>query len=187
MSLAGKRLEANAVAIALHTRLLAVLLLSIAPMNLLLADEAGSKTVIGPRNVALADGAQALLDGDAENGVRLTLRGLAMVQGQRERQAALSNLCAGYLMLGQIDEALAYCDKALADNDHNWRAHSNRALVYIELERFEDAEADVVRGQELAPNAKNLKIVRGLLMDQIQPVEPMIVIDDRRGSVDDET
>ena len=173
--------------IALHTRLLALLLFSIAPAGLVLADiEAGSKTIIGPRNIALADGAQALLAGDAEKGVQLTLRGLATAQGQRERQAALSNLCAGYLMLGQIDEALAYCDKALANNNRSWRAYSNRALVYIELKRFEEAEADVVRGQELAPNARNLKIVKGILLDETNPVSPNIEIDDRREPVDDE-
>ena len=84
------------------TRLLALLLVSIVPMNLLLADtEADSKTVIGPRNVALA-------------------------------------------------------------------------------------EADVIRGQELSPNAKNLKIVKGMLLDETNPVSPNIVIDDRRGPVDDE-
>ena len=173
--------------IALHTRLLAVLLVSIAPAGLLLADiEADSRTVIGPRNIALADGAQALLAGDAEKGVQLTLRGLAIAQGQRERQAALSNLCAGYLMLGQIDEALAYCDRALADNDRNWRAYSNRALVYIELKRFDEAEADVDRGQELAPNSKYLKIVRGMLLDETNPVSPNIVIDDRRDPDEDD-
>ena len=173
--------------IAMTTRLLALLLVSIVPMNLLLADiEADSKTLIGPRNVALADGAQALMNGDAENGVKLTLRGLVTAQGQRERQAALSNMCAGYFMLGQVDEALAYCDKALAESTRNWRAYSNRALVYVELERFEDAEADVVRGQELSPNAKNLKIVKGMLLDETNPVSPNIVIDDRRGPVDDE-
>ncbi len=172
---------------AMNTRLLALLLVSIVPINLLLADnEADSRTVIGPRNAALADGAQALMDGDADSGVELTLRGLAMAQGQRERQAALSNLCAGYLMLGQVDEALRYCDKALAENNRNWRAYSNRALVYIELERFDDAEADVVRGQDLAPNAKKLKIVKGMLLDETNPVSPNIVIDDRRGPVDDE-
>ncbi len=42
--------------IAMTIRLLTLLLVSIVPMNLLLADlEAGSKTVVGPRNVALAD------------------------------------------------------------------------------------------------------------------------------------
>jgi len=173
--------------IALHIRLLALLLGSIVPTSALLADdEADSRTVIGPRNTALADGAQALMDGDVEKGVQLTLRGLVLAQGQRERQAALSNLCAGYLMLGQVDEALANCDKALADNNRNWRAYSNRALVYIELGRFDDAEADVIRGQELAPNAKNLKIVKGMLLDETDPVTPNIVIDDRRGPVDDE-
>ena len=182
-----KRLDYKNMEIALHARLLAVLLISIVPMNLSLADnEAGTKTVIGPRNVSLADGAQALRDGDAEKGIKLTLRGLKTAQGQRERQAAFSNLCAGFLLLGEFDEALAYCDKALAENNRNWRPYSNRALVYIELKRFEDAEADVIRGQELAPNSKNLKIVKSMLLDETHPVSPNIVIDDRRDPDEDD-
>lgn len=150
-------------------------------------EEADSKTVIGPRNVELADGAQALLEGDGEEGVRLTLLGLRAAQGQRERTSALSNLCAGYLLLDQVDEALSYCDKAIAENGRNWHAYSNRALAYVRLKRFEEAEADVISGQALAPNSKSLKVVRGMLLDETEPVSPNIVIDDRREPADDES
>jgi len=162
-------------------RLIALLIFGIASPSVSIADETpDSRTVLGPRNRQLADGAQALLDGDAEEGVRLTLLGLSAAQGRRERQAALGNLCAGYLLLEQLDEAVRYCDQALAENERNWRVHNNRALIYLKLKRFEEAEADIARGQELAPNARTLKVVKGMLLDETHPVSPNIVIDDRR-------
>ena len=63
-------------------------------------------TIIGPRNLPLHDGAQALLAGDIDRGVRLTHEGLELAQGRREQEAALSNLCAGYIKLGKYDQAL---------------------------------------------------------------------------------
>ena len=65
-----------------------------------------AKTVIGPANVDLADGAAALRAGDAEDGVRLTQRGLRSANSQRDRIAGYSNLCAGLVMLDRLDEAL---------------------------------------------------------------------------------
>ncbi|MFQ5609124.1 MAG: tetratricopeptide repeat protein [Woeseiaceae bacterium] len=148
--------------------------------------ESGSRTVVGLRNPPLQDGADALLDGDAEKGVRLTLIGLAFAQGRRERQAALSNLCAGYLMLEKYGDALGFCNRALEENPRNWRALSNRALTYVNLDRYDDAKADLDLGQEIAPNARSLKEVRGMLRDEVEPVTPNIVIDDRRTVPDDD-
>ncbi len=174
--------------IARSHRLIALLILGITSPGMLIADETpDSRTVLGPRNPDLANGAQALLKGDAEEGVRLTRLGLAAAFGRRERQAALGNLCAGYLLLDQFDEAIGYCDQALAENDRNWRVYNNRALVYLRLGRFEEAEADIVRGQELAPNARTLKVAKGMLLDETDPVSPSIVIDDRREPADDES
>ena len=148
--------------------------------------EPDSRTVMGPRTPALHDGAQALLDGDAEKGVRLTLKGLEVAQGRRERQAALSNLCAGYLLLEQYETALDYCDRALEQNPRNWRALSNRALTNLNLKRYDAAKADLDLGQEIAPHAKSMKEVRGMLRDEIDPVTPNIVIDDRRSTPEDD-
>lgn len=168
--------------------LIVLFLVGIATLNPSLAQEsAQAKTVIGPTNPNLADGAQALRLGKAEQGVRLTHLGLAAAQGRRERQAALSNLCAGYVLLQQYDTALTYCDIALKENERNWRAYNNRALAYVMLKRFEEAEADIVRGQNLQPNAWSLKVVKGMLLDETQPVAPNIVIDDRQGPDGDET
>src|SRR5210317_2110301 len=73
--------------------------------------DAAAKTVIGPGNIDLADGAAALRMGDAEDGVRLTQRGLRSANGQ-DRVAGYSNLCAGLAMLGRLDEALDACNRA---------------------------------------------------------------------------
>jgi len=163
-------------------------LVGVATLNPSHADEsAQAKTVIGPTNPDLANGAQALRLGKAEEGVRLTRLGLAVAHGRRERQAALSNLCAGYVLLEQFDTALTYCNIALEENERNWRAYNNRALAYVNLKRFEEAEADIARGQELNPNAWSLKVVKGMLLDETQPVAPNIVIDDRQGPDRDET
>jgi len=139
-----------------------------------------ARTVIGPSNIELKEGADALLAGDAEEGVRLTLIGLERAPSQRERHTGWSNLCAGYVMLEQLDTALEYCNKVLAENDRHWRAYSNRALVYVKLRRFDEAEQDLQRGEAIAPNARTLRAVRAMLLDAVQPVAPTVVIDDRR-------
>ncbi|MFQ6006764.1 MAG: tetratricopeptide repeat protein [Woeseia sp.] len=139
-----------------------------------------SKVVLGPRNLDLADGAQELLAGNAREGVELTLRGLKSAQGKREREAALSNLCAGYLMIDELDTALRYCNILLASNDKHWRGYNNRALIYVFKKDYEKAEKDLIAGQEINPNARTLKVVKGLLLDATQPVTPNIIIDDRK-------
>jgi len=150
------------------------------------AAEPDSRTVIGPTNVNLADGSQALLAGDAEEGVRLIHLGLSSATGRRDRQVALSNLCAGYAMLEEYDKGLRFCDQAIEMNDRNWRALNNRALIYVKLGRYEEAEADLARGELLAPNSRTLKVVRAMLLDQTNPVTPNIIIDDRRSPGDEE-
>ena len=139
-----------------------------------------SKTVIGPSNQALYDGARALLEGDGEEGVRLTLEGLARVTSERDRIAAWANLCAGYALLDQLDTALEYCDRVIASNDRHWRSYSNRALIYVKLGRFGEAERDLGVAESLAPAATTVKRVRAMLLDAVDPVTPRIEIDDRR-------
>ena len=140
-----------------------------------------SKVVIGPRNLDLAEGAQELMAGNAEDGVELTLRGLATAQGKREKDSALSNLCAGYIMLNDLDSAMTYCNQLLLSNDRHWRGYNNRALIYVMRKEFDKAEKDLVIGQELNPNARTLKVVKGMLLDATNPVAPNIIIDDRKG------
>ena len=139
-----------------------------------------SNTVIGPRNIYLYDGANALLAGNPDEGVPLTLRGLEFAHGQRERKIAHSNLCAGFLMLGQAETALVHCNWVLDIDPNHWRSYNNRALVYLKLERYEESEADIKRGQELNPRSEKLKDVKGLYLDEVEPVDEKITIDDRR-------
>lgn len=136
----------------------------------------------GTHNTKLSDGASALTVGDAERGIELTLAGLKYARGNMERRAALSNLCAGYLMLEQLDEALSYCNRALAINDMNWRVYNNRALIYVMKGEFELAEADLAKCEEIRPSGRSTKVVRQLLVHAKDPVAPMITVDDRRGA-----
>jgi len=145
-----------------------------------------NKTVIGPSNKALHAGAEALLADDAEKGVRLTHDGLEFTSSKRDRVAGLSNLCAGYVMLGEPEKALPYCDQALELDDNNWRALSNRALVYVKLGRYAEADPDLQKAEEIAPQARTVKVVRSMLLDATNPVAPLVIIDDRRQSAEDD-
>jgi len=140
-------------------------------------------TVIGPRNVPLYDGAQELLAGNAAEGVRLTHKGLQLALGAREAEAALSNLCAGYIKLALYDNALKYCELLLARNDKNWRGYNNRAIIYIMTKQWDKADQDLTRGEELHPNARTLKVARSMYMDAVYPVAPEIEIDDRQRQI----
>jgi len=151
-----------------------------------LAAQEESRTVIGPRNVYLADGAEALLAGDGEQGVRLTLRALELAHGLRETKVAHANLCAGYAMLDEPLTALEHCNWVLERDPNYWRAYNNRAIVYLNLERYEESEADIERGQALRPGSDKLKTVKGMLLDETDPVTETIEIDERRNAMDDD-
>jgi len=141
--------------------------------------ETGPTTVIGPTNPPLQDGAQALLAGHAAEGVRLTHEGLEIAGSAREEEAALSNLCAGYIMLENFDEAMKYCELLLRRDPDNWRAYNNRAVIYIKTRKYDLAEQDLLRGEELKPGAHTLKVARAMYMDAVHPVAPEIIVDDR--------
>jgi tetratricopeptide (TPR) repeat protein len=142
--------------------------------------DSGMKTVLGPDNQALYDGAQALLAGDYYEGIRLTRLGLDDAFTDREKQAGLSNLCAGYLQIKEWQTALEYCDQALAVNPRNWRALNNRAILYIQLEQYSAAKNDLDLAGEIAPNARTVKAALALYLNATEPVVPNVEIDDRR-------
>ena len=162
-----------------------VVLVSLLSIPGISAGQESSKTVIGPRNIDLAEGANALLAGDAAEGVRLTLRGLQMAQGNRELKIAHSNLCAGYMMLNLPRKALEHCDAVIEIDDTYWRAYNNRALAYLALNRLEESEADIRRGQALRPESTTLKIVKGMYLDETQPVTERVEVDERRDAMDE--
>ena len=142
--------------------------------------EQNATTIIGPRNVPLYDGAQELLAGNNAEGVRLTHKGLRIAHGRREEEAALSNLCAGYIKLELYDNALKYCELLLARNDRNWRGYNNRAVIFIMTKQWEKAEQDLLKGEALHPGANTMKVARAMYMDAVHPVAPEIEIDDRQ-------
>lgn len=142
--------------------------------------------VIGPKNLDLYEGAQLLLTGRTEEGVEQTLRGLLNARDIREEEAGLSNLCSGYTVLKQLDEALKYCELLLARDDRAWRAYNNRALIYILTEQYEKAHQDLVRAETLKPGAPTLKAARVLYRDAVNPVVPLVEIDDRPASKQDD-
>ena len=120
--------------------------------------------------------------GRTEEGVELTLRGQLTAQGKREEEAALSNLCSGYVVLKRFDVALEYCELLLERNAYSWRAYNNRALIYIMTGQYEKADQDLVAAEELKPGAPTLKVARSLYRDAVDPVIPHIEIDDRRAT-----
>src|SRR3954469_291664 len=73
-------------------------------------ERAGSKTVVGPNNSLLAEGAAALEAGRIEAGIQLTLEGLKVASTTQENAAGHSNACAGYVLLKRWTEALAQCN-----------------------------------------------------------------------------
>lgn len=150
-------------------------------------NEQMSKTVLGVRNVPLREGADAMLSGDWEYGIRLTHMGLDQAHGSREIEAALSNLCAGYLQIQKYTEALRYCEDLLERNADNWRGYNNRALIYIKTEQWEKARLDLERGEELNGGAHTMKRARAMYMDALYPVAPEIEIDDREAGQADST
>ena len=112
--------------------------------------------------------------------MQLTLKGLQFANGRLEEKTAHSNLCAGFLLLNQLDTALIHCNWVLERDPGHWRTYNNRALVYLRLERFAESEADIERGQRLNPRSENLKEVKGIYLDEVEPVNEEITIDDRR-------
>lgn len=157
---------------------LLVVCLAVSP--LMFAEE--PKTVLGPKNIHLYDGGHALVAGRGEEGVRLTLRGLEMAHGLREQKIGHANLCAGYIMIDQSEKALVHCDWVLERDASHWRTYNNRALAYLRLGRFDESQEDIRKGQALRPNSKTLKVLKGMYLDETEPVTPHIEIDERRNA-----
>jgi tetratricopeptide (TPR) repeat protein len=87
-------------------------------------------------------------------------------------------------MVRNYDEALKYCDLLLARNDRSWRGYNNRAVVYINTGQYDKAHADLLKGEELNPSARTLRIARAMYLDAVDPVSPEVEIDDRQRDPD---
>src|SRR3954447_539057 len=119
-------------------------------------ERAGSKTVVGPNNSLLSEGAAALEAGRIEEGIRLTLEGLKVATSAQENAAGHSNACAGYVLLKRWTDALAQCNAALELDKSNWRTYNNRASIYVEKGLYDLAMRDLEAGLALAPGAATL-------------------------------
>lgn len=115
-----------------------------------------SATIVGPSNPQLADGATALDTGRVEEGIRLTLEGLKFPAELHDKAAGYSNLCAGYAMLKQWEEALQHCNTSLQLDPYNWRSFNNRAAVFVGKGQYDHAMADLRAGLEIAPTSRTL-------------------------------
>ena len=125
---------------------------------------AQSATVIGPLNPLLTEGSQQLEAGHYQEGVRLTLAGLGQPNSVKDQAAGHSNLCAGYVALKQLEEALSHCNRALELDRTNWRTYNNRAAVFVGMGKYDLALADVNAGLELAPDSETLHQSRQAVM-----------------------
>jgi tetratricopeptide (TPR) repeat protein len=117
---------------------------------------AQSATVLGPTNVLLSMGSDALEAGHFEEGLRLTLAGLDQPNNPRDQAAGHSNACAGYAALKRWTDALEHCNQALELDRSNWRTFNNRAAVFVGLKKYDLAMTDVNAGLELSPNSSTL-------------------------------
>lgn len=151
-------------------------LLSLGTVAALASDDASSRSVIGPDNPYLSDGSDALRAGDYEEGVRLTLIGLKRETLGRHKADALSNLCAGYIGLNQIDTALDYCDQAIAADPDHWRAYNNRAAALLRKGDEGAARAAIFRGLAAAPQSWTLN--RALENLDARKRRPRVIVED---------
>jgi hypothetical protein len=55
-------------------------------------------------------------------------------------------------------------------------------LIYVLQRRFDEAEADLAKCDELHPRSCTTKMVRQMLLHAKHPVTPVISVDDRRGA-----
>jgi tetratricopeptide (TPR) repeat protein len=134
------------------------------PLLLANAAFAQSGKVLGNDSPLLAEGSASLAAGRHEEGIRLTLAGLERPNNPGDVAAAHSNLCAGYAALKRWSEALPHCNRSLELDLRNWRTFNNRAAVFVGLELYELAIADVNTGLTLDPDSqtlhKSLEVVR---------------------------
>lgn len=140
-------------------------------------DKGPGHTVIGPANPDLHEGAVQLRLGNPESGIRLTRRGLDYATSEREQYSAFSNLCAGYILIEQYENAVSYCNRALQMKGDNHQALSNRALARFYLKSYEKAEADVQAGLAIAPYSNKLQRIAQMIRDEVDPVTPEVEVE----------
>ena len=141
--------------------------------------QSDNRLVIGQANEYLSAGATAILAGRYDDGIRLTALGLEKDSPTPyERAAALANLCAAHAAKGEADEAIERCDQSLELNASNWRAYSNRAYAHFLKGKYFEAQLDLTSASAIAPEAPQVKQIRGLLNEQ--RLRPRVTMEDRQ-------
>jgi tetratricopeptide (TPR) repeat protein len=151
----------------MRNRLAIGLLAALASAAAAAGESAMSVTVIGPNNL-LTEGTDAMLAARWQQGIELLEEGLKSSSDTSERAAALSNLCAGYVALGDYDRALESCDEALKLDAGNWRTYNNRAGALMGKGRLDEALHDVEAGLALNPIGVTLQKMETLVRARLQ-------------------
>lgn len=115
----------------------------------------------------LSAGADAIRQGNYDEGIRLTTIGLErQVRTVRDRAAGLANLCAAYVAKEEPDKAIPYCNESIELYDGNWRAFSNRSHAYLQKGMLEEAARDNAAAAAMRPNAPHVEMIRGMLNER---------------------
>lgn len=138
-----------------------------------------TRSVFGSINELLVAGADAIRFGRYQEGVRLTLLGLERRDtSDRNRAAALSNLCAAFAAMNSPNEAIDYCTQSLEISELNWQAWSNRSYAYWLKAQYDLAAEDLNRAMAINDNARQLGQIRGMLNEA--GLQPRIIMEDRQ-------
>lgn len=140
--------------------------------------QADSRTVIGVSNEYFNAGAQAILARQYDEGIRLTQLGLDRPASERDRAAALSNLCAAFAAKGEPDRAIERCTESIAINDANWRAFSNRSYAYFLKGQYAEADADLAIAIGINPVARQVAQIRGMINERT--LQPRITMEEHQ-------
>ncbi len=112
----------------------------------------------------LAQGGRMINEGKIEAGMDLTRKMLGESLGINGLAMAHTNLCAGYLYLGQYQEAMHECQLGLRLRPRQWQALNNRGGAYHGLGNYAAAISDFMRALMLKPDnediASNLNMSR---------------------------
>lgn len=163
-----------------RNNVICLLLLMLAVVGRADTTDSTNRTVIGPTNLPMHNGVQAMYSGDYEEAARLFAQGMRMTSSNKEVVAGLSNLCAAHVMLREYARAIEYCDLAIEKDDQFWRAHNNRALANIGAEHFDAAAIDISNGLKINPDASSLHKTQRRYDNAVNPVIATIIIDDRK-------
>jgi tetratricopeptide (TPR) repeat protein len=138
-----------------------------------------NRILLGGGNPLLSQGAEAIRFGEYDEGIRLTRLGLERAgTTEQQRAAGLSNLCAAHAAKREPDAAIEYCNQSLSLNPRNWRAYSNRSFAYWLKGMYSEATFDLDTAAALAPDAKQVKQIRGMLNEAT--LAPRVITEDHQ-------